>query len=695
MGQEKLKKANEALNLINKHYGQGTIVRLGNDHNRRKDIEYISTGSLGLDFILGGGMPKGRIIEIFGAESSGKTTIALHIIAEAQKLGGQVAFIDAEHALDVSYAKALGVDTDNLPICQPDHSEMALNITETLVRQNCFDVIVVDSVAALVPQKELEGEVGDSFVGLQPRLMSQMLRKVAGVTSKSNCILIFINQLREKVGVVYGCFHGDTLVTFADGKMVPISKVVKEKISEPVLSFNQETGSFEYKKIINWFNNGKLQLDMGETWYNFIISSSDGRVGRMGFTCTPNHKILNSNYEYVSAKSLKIGDKLISWYESKIENNNIYKDIVYGSLLGSGSIRIRDKSTGCFSLANGEQKEYLSWKLEKLKNMGFKKVGNKRIKYDSDFTSEIGLLKSKFYIENMGYRTIPDDLELSPLMVAVWYMDDGHYKKTHRNASISIKRLFIGDNVEKIDSIKSKLINFIGCKESDVFIKQKSIQINTDAFKVFSKKISAYVPECMQYKLPPEHRGKYIEFNSGNLDNISILPCEVKILSIDKTSKRKLRNKNKYDIQIEGTSSYLVGGGNRGIVVHNSPEITTGGRALRFYSSVRLDIRTKERLKQGGEVYGNMVAITTVKNKIHPPYKKTELEIVYGQGINKVGELVDFGVITGVINKAGAWYSYGDEKIGQGRNNVIEFLKQNPDIAVEVEKQIKIKLGMI
>ena len=165
MGQEKLKKANEALNLINKHYGQGTIVRLGNDHNRRKDIEYISTGSLGLDFILGGGMPKGRIIEIFGAESSGKTTIALHIIAEAQKLGGQVAFIDAEHALDVSYAKALGVDTDNLPICQPDHSEMALNITETLVRQNCFDVIVVDSVAALVPQKEVEGEVGDSFVG--------------------------------------------------------------------------------------------------------------------------------------------------------------------------------------------------------------------------------------------------------------------------------------------------------------------------------------------------------------------------------------------------------------------------------------------------------------------------------------------------------------------------------------------------
>lgn len=191
------------MNQIEKQYGKGSIVKLGS--NKTLDIESIPTGSLALDIALGiGGVPKGRIIEIYGPESSGKTTISLSIIAEAQKLGGAAAFVDAEHALDPTYAKKLGVNTDELIVSQPDTGEQALEIVEDLVRSNAIDVLVVDSVAALVPRAEIEGEMGDSHIGLQARLMSQALRKLTAAINKSNCIVIFINQLREKIGIMFG-----------------------------------------------------------------------------------------------------------------------------------------------------------------------------------------------------------------------------------------------------------------------------------------------------------------------------------------------------------------------------------------------------------------------------------------------------------------------------------------------------------
>ena len=200
---DKQKALETAMAQIEKAYGKGSIMRLG--ENQGIAVEAVPTGSLGLDIALGiGGVPRGRIIEIYGPESSGKTTLALHILAEAQKLGGEAAFIDAEHALDPNYAKALGVDIDSMLISQPDTGEQGLEICEALVRSGAVDVVVVDSVAALTPKAEIEGDMGDSHVGLLARLMSQALRKLAGAVSKTNCIVIFINQLREKVGVVYG-----------------------------------------------------------------------------------------------------------------------------------------------------------------------------------------------------------------------------------------------------------------------------------------------------------------------------------------------------------------------------------------------------------------------------------------------------------------------------------------------------------
>ena len=203
MDKEKLKAIEAAMGQIEKQFGKGSVMKLG--EKKILDIGAISTGCLGLDIALGiGGVPKGRIIEIYGPESSGKTTVALHIIAEAQKEGGVAAFIDAEHALDPSYARKLGVDIDNLIVSQPDTGEQGLEIAEALVRSNAIDIVVVDSVAALVPKAEIQGEMGDAHVGLQARLMSQALRKLAGSINKSNCVVIFINQLREKVGIMFG-----------------------------------------------------------------------------------------------------------------------------------------------------------------------------------------------------------------------------------------------------------------------------------------------------------------------------------------------------------------------------------------------------------------------------------------------------------------------------------------------------------
>lgn len=201
---DKLKALDAAIAHIEKQYGKGSVMKLG-DNTANMDVETVPTGALSLDLALGlGGVPKGRIIEIYGPESSGKTTVTLHMVAEVQKLGGIAGFIDAEHALDPAYARNIGVDIDNLYISQPDNGEQALEIAETMVRSGAIDIVVIDSVAALVPKAEIDGEMGDAHVGLQARLMSQALRKLTAVISKSNCVVIFINQLREKVGVMFG-----------------------------------------------------------------------------------------------------------------------------------------------------------------------------------------------------------------------------------------------------------------------------------------------------------------------------------------------------------------------------------------------------------------------------------------------------------------------------------------------------------
>ena len=494
---ERSKALDLALQQIEKQFGKGAIMKLG-EGNAVPEIEVTSTGSIGLDLALGvGGVPRGRIIEISGPESSGKTTLALTIIANAQKAGGNAVFIDAEHALDSSYAGKLGVDIANLHVAQPDTGEEALEIADTLVRSGAVDIVVIDSVAALVPRAEIEGEMGDSHVGLQARLMSQALRKLTGSINKSRTCVIFINQIRMQIGVMFGCFHYSSRVMLADGTSEKIGKIVNQRLPVEVLSWNEKTGAIEPRPVVNWFDNGPA-----EQFIQFEVEG--GPSGRRCFAATPNHTIYTPDGE-VSADELEIGDQVLV----SVEDHALTDDQLHGA------------------------------------------------------------------------------------------QDDG--------AVATLPALRAG------------------------------------VAKVVKKSV-----------MPPDE------------------------------------NMHRFDIEVEGNHTYLVDG----VVVHNSPETTAGGRALKFYASVRLDIRRIQTLKEGETAVGNRTKVKVVKNKVAAPFREAEFDILYNEGISREGELIDFAVDKGVIGKAGTWFSFGDERLGQGRENTRMFLKEHADIRAKIEAKVLPMLGL-
>lgn len=313
------KKALEtALSQIEKNFGKGTVMRLGD--KPEMNVEAIPTGSLALDAALGvGGVPKGRIIEIYGPESSGKTTLALHILAQAQKRGGEIAFVDAEHALDPVYAKAIGVDIDSMLVSQPDTGEQALEITDALVRSGAIDAVVVDSVAALTPRAEIEGEMGDTFVGLQARLMSQALRKLAGTISKTNCVVIFINQLRMKIGVMYGnpeTTTGGNALKFYSSVRLDVRKVEAIKAGSAVV------GNKTRVKVVK----NKVAPPFREAYFDIMYGEGISRYGEL-VDMAVNYDLITKSGSWFSIGDDRIGQGRDSAKQYLIDNPDVADDL--------------------------------------------------------------------------------------------------------------------------------------------------------------------------------------------------------------------------------------------------------------------------------------------------------------------------------------------------------------------------------
>src|SRR5262245_37825378 len=485
-----------ALVQIERQFGKGSIMRMG-DPEARADVAAVPTGALSLDLALGiGGLPRGRIVEIFGPESSGKTTLLYHVIAQAQRRGGLAAFIDAEHAMDPNYARRIGVNVDELLVSQPDHGEQALEIADLLIRSGALDVVAIDSVAALVPKAEIEGEMGDTHVGLQARLMSQALRKLAGTLNRAGTICVFTNQLREKIGVMFGCFHHDAPVVLADGSTLPIGRIVDEGLDVEVLSLDPVTGRIEPRPVVRRFDNGVAE--------GFLeIRVTGGADGTRLVRCTPNHTIITPQGE-VPASDLRPGSEVLAMAPATLG---------VGRLVGVGG----------------------------------------------------------------GPPAAPE-----PPIAARAYV--------------------------------------LGVRQATGLVDMR-----------------------------------------------------------------------RFDLEVEGNHTYLVDG----VAVHNSPETTPGGRALKFYSSVRLDIRRIETLKEGADAVGNRVRVKVVKNKIAPPFRQAEFDIIYGEGISHEGNLIDLGLDSGLITKSGAYFSYGDERLGQGRSAARAFLREHTDIAEELEARIREQHGLV
>ena len=679
-----------ALAQIEKQHGKGSIMRLGDDGPLR-DVEVVSTGSLALDLALGvGGIPKGRIVEIYGPEGSGKTTVSLHVIAEAQKAGGLVAFIDAEHALDPAYAKALGVDIDSLLVSQPDTGEQALEIADTLVRSGAMSVIVVDSVAALVPRAEIEGEMGDSHVGLQARLMSQALRKLAGNVNRSNTILVFINQIREKIGVMFGCFSYSTRVTLADGSQERIGKIVNQKMPVEVLSYNFDTGRIEPRKVVNWFRNGKT-----DHFLQFTVAKPT-KNGKAQFGATPNHQI-RTPYGWTEAQDLKPGDLVLLQVEERL--SDFQWEALRGGLMGDGCLgRKARREVGELGGVryrmghSASQAEYLDWKVSLFENIPMTRMTSEGGDVFAELTPmvELSELRDEVY-GTEGKKHLSDEYlkRLTPLSLAIWYMDDGHLdirNESQTSARIQICVQAMGP--ETRDRLVAYLRDTWDLDVRLTSIRGKAIIVFSKlAAEEFQEIVAPFIHDSMQYKLLPQFRGRFDVTPEFSEMRHELVASHV----IDVHRKPLTRSMERFDIEVEGSHNYFVDG----VMVHNSPETTSGGRALKFYSSVRMDVRRIDSLKDGAEIVGSRVRVKVVKNKVSAPFKKAEFDIQYGFGISKEGSLLDVSIDHGIVRKSGAWFIYGDDQLGQGRENAKAFLAENPDIATEIELKIKEKLGLI
>ena len=503
--EEKAAKAREsalngAIGQIERQFGAGSIMKLGDDAAAVK-VQAIPTGALSLDLALGvGGIPRGRIVEVFGPESSGKTTLLYHVLASAQQMGGICAFIDAEHAMDPAYAKRIGLDIDELLVSQPDHGEQALEIADLLIRSGAVDVVAIDSVAALTPKAELEGAMGDQTVGVQARMMSQAMRKLAGNLNRANTLCIFTNQIREKIGVMFGCFSYGTRVVLADGTTEKIGKIVNQRMPVEVMSMDPDSGEISPKRIVDYYNNGET-----DEWLEFEVAAGGGSGARK-FACTPNHQIFTPDGEK-AAEQIEEGDEVLT----AVKHYDLLEDqlkLMLGSVLGDGALRFASDHNAQFRVGHGyQQREYCEWKREMLAPFANKMAptGN-GVGFDTIPMHQLAWLHSAVYAAD-GSRTVSDELieQLDERAIAAWYCDDGSFSGSyerwgHGKAVIYNKSLSEADKERLADRCEE-----LGMGRPTVTYRE--LLFSGERTHQFQQRIAPYVHPSLDYKLHPESAG--------------------------------------------------------------------------------------------------------------------------------------------------------------------------------------------
>jgi len=457
------------------------------------------------------------------------------------------------------------------------------------------------------------------------------------------------------------------------------------------MSMNPETGEISPKKIVEYYNNGET-----DDWLQFEVAAGGGS-GVRKFACTPNHTILTPEGEK-SAEEIEEGDMVLA----AVKDYDVREDqlkLILGSLLGDGSLRFASSYNASFRVGHGlDQREYCEWKHEMLAPFGNKvgKTGN-GLGFDTIPMRQLAWLHDAVYASSGG-RTVSDELieQLDERAIAAWYCDDGSFSGNYKRWGNGKAVIY---NKSLSDADKKRLAD--RCEQLGMgrpTVTYRELLFSGDRARKFQEKIAPYVHPSLDYKLHPALRGRF-QWHPDKSDahlNGTRLASRTKLKAVGMPVLRKYhkpptpRKRARFDLQIEGNHTYLVDH----VVVHNSPETQPGGRALKFYSSVRLDIRRIETLKEGVEAVGNRVRVKVVKNKVAAPFRQAEFDIEYGQGISTAGCLIDLGIEHNIVQKSGSFFSYGEDRLGQGRNNAKGYLRENPTMAKEIELKIYEALGI-
>lgn len=648
---------------------------------------YIPSTFFALNYLFGKGIPYGKIVEIAGEESSGKSLVAYNFAYATQQLGGHVIWVDAEQSWMNSWAEINGVDPARVTIVNDTRIEYIADVVADLaiylrsqLTHNEPILLVIDSIAATDCTDNIDAKMvdGKAEMGGRAKALYKYFRIRSELFYKLGVSQIYINQLRTALNVGFGkdntCLHYDTMIPFVDGTSMKIGDIIKNKISKEVWSYNEKLQIFEPKPIVDWIVKKET-----EEWIQFKTNDPETLNGINGFTCTYTHHCL-TNHGWKKAIDIDMSDKLIT--KSRRIINGTLKDFLWGTIPFDCSIRkVHNQSHLTFS--NEPQQEYLKWKVEKL-SKAFPMVSLNEFKY----RTKRGYTELTNIYERIGQDRDPLklwDLEkpIPDLTLAMWIMDDGHrYNKSTLGICISEKRT----NLERLSMYLEEV-----CGLPNKVYQKKYIKFSNEASRDINSRICKYVIPSMQYKLFEEFRGKYEEFEL-EFETVYI-PEEVEILSIDKTfskSNRRFRRpykRKKYDITIPDNHNFLAGSTEQGVVVHNT---TTGGAALKFYASIRAAFYSGRSvtIKQNGKERkaGKLVTIRLIKNKVAPPRPTiSKCPVYFNPKFHEVGfdrcyALEDVLVDTDVIEKTTGGYKLKGKTLARGEEKFQKLLEEDDEL---------------